>query len=120
MSTGRSRTFTPDDVADYLQLVDDPNPLFSGDTPELPPSMLGGMVSWLLGVDLPGRGTNWLKQDYRFHSPVQTPAVVTTTVTITRLRPESGLVNLANRCVVDGEIVASGESLVLATDVASL
>lgn len=119
MSASRSRAFTPDDVAAYLRLVDDPNPLFRGDNPELPPAILGGMVSWLLGVDLPGRGTNWLKQEYRFYSPVPTPAKVTTTVTVTRLRPEKGLVNLAARCVVDDAVVVSGESLVLATDVAA-
>ena len=118
MSTSRSRTFTPDDVAAYLRLVGDPNPLFQGDNPELPPAILGGMVSWLLGVDLPGRGTNWLKQNYGFYSRVQTPTEVATTVTITRLRPDKGLVNLAARCVVDGVVVISGESLVLATDVA--
>ncbi len=117
MSATRSKVFTPDDVTAYLRLVDDPNPLYRGDSPELPPAILGGMVSWLLGVDLPGRGTNWLKQNYRFYSAVQTPAAVKTTVTITRLRPEKGLVNLASRCVVDGATVVAGESLVLATDV---
>ena len=118
MTASRTRQFTNADVADYLQLVDDPNPLYRGKSPELPPSLLGGMVSWLLGVDLPGRGTNWLKQHYRFHQVVTTPATVTTTVAITRLRPDKGLVNLSSTCEVDGAIAVSGESLVLATDVA--
>ena len=117
MSASRTRLFTPDDVADYLRLVGDPNPLYTGLLPELPPLLLGGMVSWVLGVDLPGRGTNWLKQRDRFHQVVTVPAEVTTTVTITRLRPDKGLVNLANSCVVNGQAVASGESLVLAVDV---
>jgi acyl dehydratase len=118
MSASRSRVFTPDDVADYLDLINDPNPLYRGRNPELPPSLLGGMVSRLLGVDLPGRGTNWLKQRYRFYRAVTAPSEVTTTVTITRLRPEKGLVNLTSICVIDGSTAVAGESLVLATDVA--
>jgi len=118
MSATRVRLFTPDDVADYLGLVDDPNPLYRGPSPELPPSLLGGEVSWLLGVDLPGSGTNWLKQHFRFHRAVTVPAAVTTSVTITRLRPEQGLVNLSSTCSVDGQVAVSGETLVLAVDVA--
>ena len=33
MSASRSRVLTPDDVADYLELVDDPNPLYRGPQP---------------------------------------------------------------------------------------
>jgi acyl dehydratase len=118
MSVTRERTFTPDDVADYLTLVDDPNPRYAGTVAELPPPLLGGMVSWLLGVELPGRGTNWLKQHYSFHRTVHVPAKVTTTVTITRLRPEKGLVNLATTCATRDGVAVSGEALVLAIDVA--
>jgi acyl dehydratase len=116
MIASRTHTFSADDVADYVTLVNDPNPLFTGATPELPPGLLGGMVSWVLGVDLPGPGTNWLKQSYRFHEIVWAPATVTTTVTVTRLRSKKGLVNLANTCFVDDRVVVSGESLVLAVD----
>jgi acyl dehydratase len=118
MTASRTRVFAPSDVTDYLDLVDDPNPAYRGPEPELPPSLLGGMVSWLLGVDLPGRGTNWLKQSYRFHVPIRTPVEVTTAVTITRLRPDKGLVNLSSTCTADDLLVATGQSLVLAVDVA--
>ncbi len=118
MAATRSRLYTSADIDGYSRLVNDPNPLFAGATPELPPGLLGGMVSWVLGVDLPGPGTNWLKQSFRFHRIVHVPAEVTTTATITRIRPDKGLVNLSNTCTVDGEAVVSGDSLVLAVDLA--
>jgi acyl dehydratase len=118
MTASRSRTFTAEDVAAYLDLVADPNPRFRGPHPELPPALLGGMASWVLGVDLPGRGTNWLKQRFTYHRSATAPASITTTVTITRLRPEKGLVNLATRSVGDTGVLSSGETLALAVDVA--
>ena len=33
----------------------------------VPEPLIGALFSYLLGVKLPGRGTNYLKQDTRFH-----------------------------------------------------
>ena len=118
MTAGRTKHFTRADVADFVNLVRDPNPLFTGASPEMPPGLLAGMESWVLGVDLPGRGTNWLKQTFEYHYPVIVPATVTCTVTVTRIRADKGLVNLATRGTVDDRTVVSGEALVLATDIA--
>lgn len=120
MTATRSRRFTTQDVADFLQLVRDPNPIFGGTTPELPPGLLTGMDSWVLGVDLPGRGTSWLKQRHVFHRSVQVPVDVTSTVTITRIRPDKGLINLATRCSSADSVITSGEALVLAVDITNL
>ncbi|MDJ0498387.1 MAG: MaoC/PaaZ C-terminal domain-containing protein [Acidimicrobiia bacterium] len=116
-SASRTREFLTRDVADFLTLTRDPNPLFA-DHQEVPPGLLAGVTSWVLGVDLPGRGTNWLKQRFTYHRPVPVPAEVTSTVTITRIRPEKGLVNLATRITADDKLAVSGEALVLAVDVA--
>ena len=116
-SATRRRTFTTADVADYVRLARDPNPAFVDDPPELPPALLAGMDSWVLGVDLPGRGTNWLKQRFSYHRLVRVPVAVTTTVTITRIRPDKGLINLATRCTSAAGAISSGEALVLAVDV---
>jgi hypothetical protein len=116
MTASRSKRFTHDEVAEFVNLVRDPNPLFAGADPEVPPGLLAGMESAVLGVDLPGRGTNWLKQAFTYHHPVPVPATVTTTVTITRIRADKGLINLATRSVVGDSTVVSGETLVLATD----
>lgn len=116
MSASRTREFSANDVADFLALIRDPNPLFA-ERREVPPGLLAGLESWVLGVDLPGRGTNWLKQSYTYHRPVPVPAEVTCTVTITRIRPEKGLINLATRATTGDEMAVSGEALVLAVDV---
>ena len=116
MSATRSRAFTIDDVDAYLRLVDDPNPRFSGPEPELPPALLAGTVSCILGVDLPGRGTNWLKQQYAFHRAAIVPVEVTTTVTVTRIRSDKGLINLESRTTGPGGVLVSGKTLVLAVD----
>jgi acyl dehydratase len=113
MTASRSRQFTTEDVADFLRLVHDP---FTGGDSELPLGLLVGMDSWVLGVDLPGRGTNWLKQRHVFHRVVPVPVEVTSTVTITRIRPEKGLINLATRCTTPAGTVVSGDALVLAVD----
>ena len=117
MSASRTREFRTQDVADFLELTRDPNPLFAAHE-EVPPGLLAGLESWVLGVDLPGRGTNWLKQRYTYHRPVPVPATVTSTVIITRIRPEKGLINLATRTTTDQGLAVSGEALVLAVDVA--
>jgi acyl dehydratase len=116
MSAGRTRVFTAADVAAYVALLDAADPRLVGPEPEVPPALLGGMVSCILGVDLPGRGTNWLKQHYSFHRRVTAPVEVTTTVTITRIRAEKGLVNLESSTSDAGGVLVSGESLVLAVD----
>ena len=84
----------------------------------MPPGLLAGLTSWVLGVDLPGRGTNWLKQRFTYHRPVPVAAEVTSTVTITRIRPEKGLINLATRTSTADGLAVSGDALVLAVDVA--
>lgn len=117
MNAFRSREFTVDDVADFLNLTRDPNPLYA-ERREVPPGLLAGLTSWVLGVDLPGRGTNWLKQRYTYHRPVPVAAEVTAAVTITRIRPEKGLINLATRTSTADGLAVSGEALVLAVDVA--
>jgi acyl dehydratase len=76
------------------------------------------MFSFLLGTELPGRGTNYLKQKLAFLTPARVGEAITATVEITRVRPDKDLVNLRTMCVsACGEIVCEGEALVLVKDV---
>nr|WP_281384622.1 MaoC/PaaZ C-terminal domain-containing protein [Nitrospirillum iridis] len=77
------------------------------------------LFSFLLGVQLPGPGTNYLKQETVFWRHAPMGAALSATVSITRLRPDKRLVDLATICRVhDGDgpdaIVATGRALVLA------
>lgn len=75
------------------------------------------MWSSLLGVDLPGRGTNYLKQETQFLAPAPLDAWLTARVEITRLRPDKGLVDLNTICEDEsGALIAQGRALVQARD----
>lgn len=84
----------------------------------VPEPLIAGMISYLLGVKLPGRGTNYLKQELNFRKRAALNEPLTASVEITRLRPEKFLVDLRALCTrEDGTVICEGRSLVLAKDV---
>jgi acyl dehydratase len=121
------RAFTVQDLAEYADLTGDTNPIFSDATyaralglagPMIPGGLQAGLFSYLLGTELPGRGTNYLKQRLQFLAPACPGEELTATVEIIRLRPEKQLVNLSTICSrPEGEVVCCGEALVLVSDV---
>ena len=114
-----TRRYTAADIAAYVGLINDPNPLYRGSDAVVPPPLLGGMISCLLGVELPGPGTNWLKQRYLFHHPVARGEPVKGRVEVVRLRPEKALVNLRTECATPRGLAVTGEALVLVADMVS-
>ena len=108
------RTFTQADVDALHTLTGAPRA--SGMVPE---ALINGMFSYLLGVDLPGQGTNYLKQETEFLQDAPLGEELTARVRITRLRPEKHLVDLETTCLDSlGSLIARGRALVLARDVA--
>jgi len=84
----------------------------------VPGPLIGALFSYLLGVELPGFGTNYLKQEMRFLKPAPYDQPLTATVTITRLRPEKHLVDLETICeTADGTRLCEGRALVYVEDV---
>jgi acyl dehydratase len=122
-SAATVRTFTREEVAEYVDLTGDANLIYTDldyirrmgfSSTLLPPGLMGGMVSTLLGTELPGRGTNWLKQKFSFQAPAHPGEAITASVEVIRLRPEKDLVNLRTLCAnPDGEVLCVGEALVL-------
>jgi acyl dehydratase len=85
----------------------------------VPEPLLAALFSYLLGVKLPGPGTNYLKQELAFAGAAPVGETLTATVTITRLRPEKHLCDLSTTLTAaDGRTLASGRALVLVKDVA--
>lgn len=121
-----TRLFSQSDLVSFKELLENKN-IDKGDfgyahfsetqdTP-IPAGLLGGTVSDLLGTELPGRGTNWLKQKYYFGVPACPGDEITTTVEIIRLRPEKDLVNLRTTISNQrGETNLDGEALVWVSD----
>jgi len=114
-----TRIFTAENVAAYRALTGDRGLGFGSlPTPAaVPGPLLAGMFSDLLGTKLPGRGTNWLKQQLRFPTSALVGEEITAHVQITRLRPDKDLVNLSTTCTNQtGQTVCEGEALVLVKD----
>lgn len=109
------RRFDAGDVEAYTALAGRGGP--PGTVPE---PLIGALYSRLLGVDLPGRGTNYLKQETTFVRPVSVGETLTARVEITRLRPEKHLVDLRTTCRDEaGELVSDGRALVYVEDVSA-
>ncbi|SDT89705.1 phosphate acetyltransferase [Stappia sp. ES.058] len=84
----------------------------------VPEPLIGGMFSYLLGVKLPGFGTNYLKQEMRFCGAAAFDVPLRARVTVTRLRPEKHLVDLETVCeTLEGEVICTGRALVYVEDV---
>lgn len=108
-----TRTFTAEDAARYAALTG--APVRPGEVPE---PLVGALFSYLLGVELPGFGTNYLKQDSRFLGPAPLGEPLTARVEITALRPEKNLVDLRTTCRdAAGTLLADGRALVYVADV---
>ncbi len=111
-----TRRYCDEDVADYVAL--------GGAAPkrgEVPEPMVGALFSYLLGVKLPGEGTNYLKQESEYLGPAHIDEELTARVRITRLRPDKHLVDLETTCHNDqGELICNGRALVYVADVGTL
>lgn len=112
-SAGLARTFTVEQIAAYDRLAGDDSP--AGLVPE---PLIAGLFSKLLGVDLPGPGTNYLKQQMEFHSAAAVGEELRALVQITAIRPEKRLVYLTTSCIgADDRVVCRGQALVLAAGI---
>jgi len=110
-----TRSVCTRDLSDYTALS---HHVICGDL--VPEPLIGALFSYLLGVQLPGNGANYLKQETRFHYSARVGDALTARVEITRIRPEKNLVDLSTTCTdPDGQLIASGRALVSVRDVNS-
>ena len=118
----RTRTFTDDDVAEYAELSGDLNPIHL-DEEYAAKSRFGrrivhgfltaGMISALLGTQLPGIGSIYVAQTFKFLAPVYIGDTITASVEVTAIREEKRLVTLRTDCVnAEGTLVLTGEATI--------
>ncbi len=114
------------DLEEYANLTGDTNPLFVDARyarqqglagPIIPGGLISGLFSYLLGTQLPGPGTNYLKQHFAFLAPAHPGQELHAAVEIHRIRADKQLVNLRTTCSTpDGLMICRGEALVLVSD----
>jgi len=75
----------------------------------------GGLISSVLGTELPGPGTIYLSQSLKFRRPVGVGDTITSTVTVVEKRPDHHVVVLDCVCInQNGEQVITGQAEVRA------
>lgn len=120
-SAQRSKSFSPQDIIDYIRITGDQNPLHeleSGEcrfgAPIVHGMLLAGIVSALIGTQLPGPGSVYVSQEIRFIRPVFCGDTITATCRVTELYPETKQVRL--RIIMRNQedmLVLSGYAIVL-------
>ena len=76
--------------------------------------LTAGLISAVIGEQLPGHGTVYLGQSLKFLAPVRPGDVVTAEVEVVEIDYSRRRVRLDTRCLVDGKPVLRGEASVLA------
>lgn len=115
------KTITEADVVLFAAITGDTNPMhlnaeYAKDTifgERIAHGMLAaGLITKVLGTQLPGPGTIYLSQSLKFRAPVRIGDTVTATVEVVTLHPEKHRATLSTRCTVRGEPVMEGEAFV--------
>ena len=117
------KQITDRDIALFAEVTTDHNPVhldesYAQDTifgGRIAHGMLtAGLISAVIGEQLPGHGAVYLGQSLRFLAPVRPGDMVLAEVEVTAIDHARRRVTLDTRCLVDGKKVLVGEALVLA------
>jgi len=76
--------------------------------------LTAGLISAVIGEQLPGHGTVYLGQTLKFMAPVRPGDTVLAEVTVTAIDHSKRRVTLETRCAVGDRTVLKGEAVVLA------
>jgi acyl dehydratase len=116
----RSLTLTAEHVESYARITGDRNPLhfdeeFAAGTKFGRLVVQGGLTTGLLhalvAMDMPGPGTVFLSQDWKFTAPVFIGDTITATAKVLKVHDVKPVTQLAIEVVRDdGEVVLEGET----------
>ncbi|MCK5502179.1 MAG: MaoC family dehydratase, partial [Tritonibacter mobilis] len=76
--------------------------------------LTAGLISAVIGEQLPGHGTIYMSQNLKFLAPVRPGDMVLAEVEVTDIQIDKRRVRLDCRCIVDGKKVLTGEAMVMA------
>jgi len=123
MSRHLSKTVTDRDIELFAEVSTDHNPVhlddaYARDTifeGRIAHGMLtAGLISAVIGEQLPGHGTVYLAQSLKFMAPVRPGDHVRAQVTVTAIDIARRRVTLETHCAVGDTVVLKGEAMVLA------
>lgn len=120
MRASRMATFSEADVRRFAELSGDYNPLhfdaeFAAGTRfgrlVVQGGLTTGVLHALVAMDLPGPGTVFLSQNWRFTAPVFIGDTITAEAEVLSVHPAKPVTQLGIRVVrADGEVVLEGEA----------
>ena len=118
-----TRVVAPEDLADFVDAVGDYNPVHSDaayaattmfKAPIAPGIFTAGLVSAVIGTQLPGPGAIYLSQSLKFIRPVFAGDTITARVEVAEVLRERNRIRLQTVCVNQrGEEVLAGEAWVM-------
>jgi 3-hydroxybutyryl-CoA dehydratase len=123
MMRSLTKEITDLDIELFAQVSTDRNPVHLDDAYAMDTIFGGriahgmltaGLISAVIGEQLPGHGTVYLGQSLKFLAPVRPGDVVTAEVEVLSIDYSKRRVLLETRCLVDGKPVLKGEATVLA------
>ena len=123
MSRHLQKQITDQDIQMFATVSTDHNPVhldddYAQDTifeGRIAHGMLtAGLISAVIGEQLPGHGTVYLGQTLKFLAPVRPGDMVRAEVTVETIDHSKRRVTLATRCLVGDRVVLKGEAVVLA------
>lgn len=117
------KTLTEADVYQFAGILGNFNPLyvnieFAAKTPlkkrVVPTMLVAGLVSKILGTQLPGNGTVHVSQDMEFLKPVFIGDTIEAKIVVTSIDGKRCRVSFDVTCInQDSEVVATGETVVM-------
>lgn len=123
MTRSLSKVITDRDIELFAEVSTDRNPVHLDDSyakdtifeGRIAHGMLtAGLISAVIGEQLPGHGTVYLSQSLKFMAPVKPDDLVKAEVSVLNIDHAKRRVTLETRCQVDNKTVLKGEAVVLA------
>jgi len=117
MESSYQKTITETDIDAFAALTGDTNPVhldseYAAITPfkaRIAHGMLSaGLISTVLGTQLPGPGCIYLEQQIKFKAPVFIGDTLVATVTVEDINQRRGRVSLKTQCFVNTQLVLDG------------
>ena len=122
-SASITKSFSDEDVRKFAEISGDKNPVHLDDEyaaqtqfkKRLGHGMLtAGLISAVLGTELPGEGSIYLSQSINFQAPVFIGDTITATVTVIKIREGKPIITLETICKnQDDLVVIKGEAVLL-------